>query len=357
MVDKDTHADTTGGRRQRGARIRRFVLEHVDEYPSSIVGLTAERFGMSRQMAHKHVRKLIDDGLVEAAGRTKGFRYSAAALSEEYFTLAIVPGLSESDVWRERVAPLLSGLPGNVAAICEYGFTEILNNAIEHSGAKKARVRVRMDANRVRLGVFDQGIGIFEKLRRDRHIEDDQVAVYELLKGKMTTDPDSHSGQGIFFTSRAFDRFCILSGATYFSYSRTDHSRSIAVSRREPPAYGTSVVMEIRHDATTRLSEVFREFADADIDAFTRTQSVVRLAACEGEHFVSRSQARRLLSRFEEFRDVTLDFEGVEFIGQGFADEVFRVFPSAHPSVALHTVNTNDDVARMIRWVTARSAK
>jgi hypothetical protein len=48
---------------------------------------------------------------------------------------------------------------------------------------------------------------------------------------------------------------------------------------------------------------------------------------------------------------VVLDFTGVEMIGQGFADEIFRVFAEAHPSVHLTPVNYNDTVKNMIRHV------
>jgi hypothetical protein len=49
----------------------------------------------------------------------------------------------------------------------------------------------------------------------------------------------------------------------------------------------------------------------------------------EGESLMSRSQARRLMNRFDRFSEVVLDFTGVNFIGQGFADEIFRVFANA----------------------------
>jgi hypothetical protein len=57
--------------------------------------------------------------------------------------------------------------------------------------------------------------------------------------------------------------------------------------------------------------------------------------------------------RFERFRHVVLDFDGVAEIGQAFADELFRVFPTAHPSVELEPVNVSADVARMISRVKA----
>ena len=51
----------------------------------------------------------------------------------------------------------------------------------------------------------------------------------------------------------------------------------------------------------------------------------------------------------EKFRSVELDFGHVENIGQGFADEVFRVYVAAHPGTALRAVNASPAVHAMIR--------
>jgi hypothetical protein len=63
-----------------------------------------------------------------------------------------------------------------------------------------------------------------------------------------------------------------------------------------------------------------------------------------GRDFVSRSEARRILEGLDRFREVIVDFEGVPSVGQGFADEVFRVFPSRHPGVRLVPIRMNDEV-------------
>jgi hypothetical protein len=66
------------------------------------------------------------------------------------------------------------------------------------------------------------------------------------------------------------------------------------------------------------------------------------------ESLVSRSQARRLLARFERFKEVILDFEGIASIGQAFADEIFRVFVQENPHIHLTPLNANDEVLKMI---------
>jgi len=59
---------------------------------------------------------------------------------------------------------------------------------------------------------------------------------------------------------------------------------------------------------------------------FSKTHIPVFLAAYGEDNLISRSQAKRLLVRFERFKEIILDFENVESIGQAFADEIFRVF-------------------------------
>ena len=71
----------------------------------------------------------------------------------------------------------------------------------------------------------------------------------------------------------------------------------------------------------------------------------------KGEFLLSRSQAKRLISRLDRFIEVRLDFKGITQIGQAFADEIFRVFANKHPDVHLVPVNTSADVANLIKRV------
>ena len=63
---------------------------------------------------------------------------------------------------------------------------------------------------------------------------------------------------------------------------------------------------------------------------------------------VARSQAKRVLDGLERFQEVILDFAGVEGIGQGFADEVFRVWPRQHPDTHLRAENMTAPVTFMV---------
>lgn len=78
-----------------------------------------------------------------------------------------------------------------------------------------------------------------------------------------------------------------------------------------------------------------------------RTTTVVRLVSI-GVELVSRSEGKRLVRGLERFREVVLDFEGVRVVGQGFADEVFRVWSAANPEVRLIPVGMCEPVAFMV---------
>ncbi len=98
--------------------------------------------------------------------------------------------------------------------------------------------------------------------------------------------------------------------------------------------------MEISKTSEKDLVSISNEYADPDkVPGFHRTVIPVKLMEYEGEALLSRSQAKRLINRFDHFLEVILDFEGVKFIGQAFADQIFRVFVNAHPHVNIVAVN------------------
>jgi hypothetical protein len=117
---------------------------------------------------------------------------------------------------------------------------------------------------------------------------------------------------------------------------------------------GTAVIMVIRKNSPLLIAGIFNEYTDPDKQpGFHKTTIPVELMQYEGESLMSRSQARRLITRFDRFLEVVLDFTGVDMIGQGFADEIFRVFAAAHPGVHLTSINCNENVRNMIHHVGA----
>lgn len=302
--------------------------------------------------------RLVKTGKLTATGTTRSRRYALALLVDRRFTIPISPSTQEDQVWRERVAPLLEGIPANVLDICFYGFTEMLNNVIDHSASPSVCIVIQRSPVGITLMVLDKGVGIFRKIARELHLDDERHAVLELCKGKLTTDAKRHSGEGIFFTSRMFDSFVLQSGELALVTSEgedwafTPEAPGIGMRNVD----GTGVVMRIDPRSQRRQLEVFSRFAIEGEDyGFIRTHVPVALAKHGKENLLSRSQAKRLLARFDRFKEVLLDFAGVQMIGQAFADEVFRVFSSAHPETHLSWTNTTPEVERMIRRALAAS--
>ena len=64
---------------------------------------------------------------------------------------------------------------------------------------------------------------------------------------------------------------------------------------------------------------------------------------------ISRSQAKRVVRNLEKFHTILLDFTGIETVGQGFADEIFRVYQNENPGMEILPTHANEDIQRMIK--------
>jgi len=339
--------------RKKSTEIRTFILENIANQPRDITLLTSEQFDITRPAVLRHVQKLIDEGAIVAHGKTRDRHYELKLFVDEAFSFSLSTDVEEDKVWRHLVRPLLRGIPGNVMSICEYGMSEMINNVIDHSEGAEAEIHVEQSAARVTFLVADDGIGIFKKIQRDLHLGEPRQAILELSKGKLTTDPSRHTGEGIFFASRMFDSFVVLSEGLFFSPMDTDISRLPDSGSEEG---GTTVSMGISTLSNRTIQEVFDLYTSDDFEySFSKTDIPVALAAFGDENLVSRSQARRLLARFHEFKEVSLDFSDVDTIGQAFSDEIFRVFSRNNPSIEISAINTNEQIERMIRRVKSRS--
>ena len=327
--------------------IKDYICELVfTNKAQKLTQVVAEQYGISRQAAQRHIKKLVDANILTMNGATNAAKYELVT-AQKYSNFELTAGINEDSVWRSFVRPELEGIPQNVISICQYGFTEMFNNAIDHSEGESVNVFVRRSAYHIGLSVNDNGIGIFRKIRRDFGLDDERHAILELSKGKLTSDASRHSGEGIFFASRMFDTFTIFSGNYFLSHSsESDKDRLID---REKDDNGTSVLMSIRINSKRTTQSIFEEFSTIDHPGFFKTIVPVALATYGDENMVSRSQAKRVLARVEKFTEVELDFKGVTEVGQAFVDEIFRIFDANHPNVNINYVNANDSIVWMIR--------
>jgi len=325
--------------------IRRRAISLIAASGTGVASRLAAEFGLSRQVANGYLAGLVRDGLADSTGttRSRSYRLKTHTESDQRFDRE---GLSEDRVWREQIKPVVVDLPRNVLDIWHYAATEMINNAIDHSGSPQVRVLVRRNALDTEVEVIDEGEGIFLKIQRALDLPDPREAILELAKGKLTTAPSHHSGEGIFFTSRVMDLFEIDSHHLRFSHQPRGEDR---IDEHPADTPGTRVRMRLVNDSPKTLLAVFQQFTEGEDTDFARTVVPLRLAQHEGDKLVSRSQAKRVAFRFERFKKVELDFTGVEEIGQAFADELFRVYARSHPEIRITPINTVPAVDMMIR--------
>lgn len=344
---------------ERATTLELGILSLAQDHPRDLARMTSGSFGISRQTAHKHIRALVDRGFLEATGRTKGRRYKLRNLVNESTIIGVTPSLEEDEIWRSFALPYLSTSRRNIREICHYGFTEMVNNVIEHSASETVHLILQINPILLKMSVTDLGVGIFEKIKRAFNLEDPRHALLELSKGKLTTDPAGHTGEGVYFSSRMFDEFAILSSGLYFGRIASIDDQWLIETEDRAPVPGTSISMAINLMSNRELEMAFSAAATEDEDfSFSRTHVPVNLARYGDERLVSRSQAKRVLARFDRFSEVMLDFKGVERIGQAFADEIFRVFQRDNPSIRVATVHTNPEIDQMIsRAIGARDSE
>ncbi len=301
---------------------------------------------MSRQTVQKVMRRLVGNGYVTATGRTTARKYF---VEEKLLATVTVPlaGLDESVLWREHFQRFFAVAGSTAMSLSLYAATEMINNAIDHSDGMLVSVDARRHGEMIKVTITDDGIGIFRRIQEHFGLEHVRHAVLDLTKGKLTTDPARHSGMGIFFSSRACAEFSILANGLMLTHYSS--GRDYLLETASPEVKGTFVMMEfpLRSEMTT--AQLFDKYAADGSSGFDKTIVPLYLAELGVESLVSRSQAKRVLARIERFREAIFDFSEVSSIGQAFADEIFRVFATAHPDVLLRIADANDDVQKMIR--------
>jgi anti-sigma regulatory factor (Ser/Thr protein kinase) len=331
---------------------RQAILDYIKNNGSATGPELADFLNVTRQAVNPHLRRLLADSKIVKTGSTRAARYFPYESAPPARTLKrdlALSGLDESAVYEHIAISLtLSQLPDSVESIVHYAFTEVLNNAIDHSMSERCAVEVRLDATKIAFTVRDTGIGVFYSIVEKFGLQNEHDAMIELIKGKTTTQPHAHSGEGIFFVSRAADRFSLRSHRLQIEW---DNKRADVFVSERRFLKGTLASFEIGRNSRTRLENVFAEFAPEAYDfQFRKTRVLVKLLR---QDYVSRSEAKRLLHNLDKFSEIELDMRDVRNVGQGFADEVFRVFATAHPDIIIRFVNANDAVTAIIKHVSA----
>lgn len=325
--------------------IKNFIIEVIDrkENPYKKV---IEKYPISRQTVSKYIKGLVEENILEKKSKSE---YNLKIYISERKNYKNT-GLKEDTVYNELISKYEKEKKENVRYILAYTFTEMMNNAIEHSKGDKISVHYAENYKNIFVTIEDNGIGIFKKIKKDHNLENENQAIFELQKGKLTSDSQNHSGEGIFFTSKVVDLFELKSFDKIFSTGNNHSIYNFEKSKNNNEEIkGTKVFFILDKNTKRTTFEVFQKYTN-DNYIFDKTTITVHLAKeYLGEFFVSRSQAKRILLNVEKFKVVFLNFEGVKTIGQGFADEIFRVYKNKNPDIQIIPTNTNPEIEFMIK--------
>lgn len=136
------------------------------------------KFDVSRQYINQLMSELISEKRMVKIGGTRSAFYVSVSYAKEH--PEIIPDvfrkkyrnveLEEHKVLIEAEEKLsrIAELPENIRSIFTFAFSEMLNNAIEHSQSKLIQVEVSVRDNKLSFIVEDSGIGAFRNIMKKR---------------------------------------------------------------------------------------------------------------------------------------------------------------------------------------------
>jgi hypothetical protein len=338
------------GQRKKSEEIRQFILDHVPDYPTDIVKITAKKFDLSRQATARHLKKLILQGDIEIEGNTSGRNYSLSKGRIVEFAYAVSERPNEHTVWQKDILPLLQFFSDTLIQLWNFCFETIFKNCVYHSDGTNIRVQIIRQKTQTTAIISDDGKGLFRNIKETMGLDDEQHAALELSQRRLTTNPHNNFGQNIFYSSKMTDHFTIISGKIIFTH-QDGIAWDWALDTSDENIGGTIISMTIGNATLRTKTNVFDEFPvmKRGDHLLSKTCIPIKLIQYSTEAFFSRSLARKILSRIDRFSIAVLDFLGVEKIGPAFADQIFRVFASEHPEIQLRHCNTNKQVEEVIQ--------
>lgn len=337
-------------------KLRKLILDELEKKGVVTTALITRKAKVSRQAVHKHFSALVAQGKVLKQGTSKKTTFYVLNVPKvrkrlwgkirRFKKRLKAKGLMEDAVYNQmfQQAGFLEGFSQNALEDFHYAFTEMLNNAIDHSQTRFIDIDVSIGEGNVSFWINDTGIGVFENIRQKMKLHDEMESIQDLLKGKQTTMPKRHSGEGIFFTSKIADRFILRS---HYKHLIIDNKINDIFIEDVRYRKGTGVFFEISMEIKKDLSDLFNKYTGEHFK-FDKSRIEVKLYQ-DKDSYISRSQAKRLLHTLDRFSEIVLDFKGVPTIGQAFAHEVFCVFKKFHPHINIIPKNCNENVEFMIK--------
>ncbi|MCE2660532.1 MAG: ATP-binding protein [Rubrivivax sp.] len=326
--------------------ITRAAIVHGDNLPAEL----ARRLDIGPGQLSALLEQLTQQGWLVAHSQGQQTVYRPGALRQVALTYALA-GLEEDLPWRRDFAPSFE-LSRTQAQTLGQAVSELLNNAIDHSGGTQVSLSLRQTPHSLQLLVADDGIGLFQHLSETVAISDPALALLELSKGRLTSQPLHHCGHGLLLSARLAD-VCVVQANGQSWMTRQGDGGAWQSQLFKTTRNGTSVFLSIARDATRTPESVLSAWRADDTD-FSRTCVPLRLLVQDQASTMlhSRADARRVTHRLTTFALAELDFEGIEALGPAFTDELLRVWARSHPQVQLKYLHAAPQVLQALHRVT-----
>lgn len=320
-----------------------YILEKISQNTESLSKKVAEEFKISTNTVHSYLRELQNNNIIKKSSRGK---YELVSQTYTYDLKRSLGHLnSDTYAFEKCLFQHIKDFEDNVLRIWSYVFSEMTNNVMDHSQAENFKIIVMQNYAQTTVMLVDDGVGIFKKIKDHFSFSSLDEAICELFKGKLTTDAQNHSGEGIFFSSKIMDTFLIISSGKIFATTKYDND---LILNLELPFDGTCVFMSLSNFTHKKINEVFDSYSNED-GGFIKTR--IPLKNIFDTAPISRSQAKRICNRLDSFKEVILDFEDLEWMGQGFAHQLFVVYQNANPQITITPINMNDSIKSMYNHV------
>ena len=336
--------------KDRKQSIKHYILEKIDQDTPSISKTVADTFSINPSTIHSYINELVKDNVI-----VKVKRGQYELVNKEYsYLLKRENGDLDDDTYAFDIClkEHIEGFENNVQDIWSYTFSEMINNVMDHSLADSVKITISQNFLATCVMIEDNGIGIFQKIKDYFKLSSIEDAICELFKGKLTTDTKNHSGEGIFFSSKLMDDFLIISSSKIFTTNKYDEGKILSLVLENQK--GTCVFMELSNFSHKTAKEIFDAYSNVD-GGFVKTK--IPLKNIFDTSPVSRSQAKCICNRLDKFKEVIVDFDEIEWLGQGFAHQLFVVFANSHPGIILTPINMNEDVTKMYNHVKNTNAE
>lgn len=336
--------------KDRKQSIKHYILEKIDQDTPSISKTVADTLSINPSTIHSYINELVKDNVI-----IKVKRGQYELVNKEYsYLLKRENGDLDDDTYAFDIClkEHIEGFENNVQDIWSYTFSEMINNVMDHSLADSVKITISQNFLATCVMIEDNGIGIFQKIKDYFKLSSIEDAICELFKGKLTTDTKNHSGEGIFFSSKLMDDFLIISSSKIFTTNKYDEGKILSLVLENQK--GTCVFMELSNFSHKTAKEIFDAYSNVD-GGFVKTK--IPLKNIFDTSLVSRSQAKRICNRLDKFKEVIVDFDEIEWLGQGFAHQLFVVFANSHPDIILTPINMNEDVTKMYNHVKNTNAE